>query len=286
MEKYYRFAGVDLTVDLPENSMYDNERLLAAFRVEAVFDPEVFRFELTEAVDPPHGENLVSYPGLHVYRDGACTMRYFGTLAQNLQHAYIRIEEYGKQHHVQICTTNHSGVVHVKTVLNSLDVAHLVTRAGGVIFHSSYIEYDGKAILFTAPSGTGKSTQAELWRSLRGARIINGDRSAIRFEDGVLCAMGIPFAGSSTYCENRTLPLAAIVYLAQAPETTIRKVRGAEAFRRIWEGCTVNTWDRTDVDLASETVMKIASSVPVYYLACTPDESAVIALEQFLREKV
>ena len=282
MQKYYRFAGVDLVVDLPKDSMYDDERLLAAFRAETVSDPEVFRFELTETVDPPRGENLASYPGLHVYRDGECTMRYFGTLEQSLQNAYVRIEEREKQHDVQVCCKNLTSKVHVKTVLNALDVAHLVTRAGGVIFHSSYIEYDGKAILFTAPSGTGKSTQAELWRSLRGARIINGDRSAIRFVNGVPCAMGVPFAGSSEYCENRTLPRVAIVYLAQAPETTIRKVRGAEAFRRIWEGCTVNTWDRADVDRASETVMKIVSSVPVYYLACTPDESAVIALEQFL----
>ena len=141
---------------------------------------------------------------------------------------------------------------------------------------------DGKAILFTAPSETGKSTQADLWHRLRGAAIHNGDRSAVRWQDGRAYACGVPFAGSSQICENVTLPLAAIVYLRQAPETTIRRLRGAESFRCLWEGCSVNTWDRADVDRISETVLQVLTAVPVFELACTPDESAILALEGVL----
>ena len=78
------------------------------------------------------------------------------------------------------------------------------------------------------------------------------------------------------------VPLTAVVYLKQAPQTTIRRLRGAEAFRRVWEGVSVNVWDKNDVSMVMETVSRVIESVPVWHLACTPDESAVIALEQQL----
>ena len=80
------------------------------------------------------------------------------------------------------------------------------------------------------------------------------------------------------------LPLEAIVYLGQAPVTTIRRMRGYEAFSRIWEGVSVNTWDKTDMELVSHVVQRIAQQVPVFHMPCTPDESAVDVLEQELKK--
>jgi hypothetical protein len=169
-------------------------------------------------------------------------------------------------------------------VLNAIGAEHLIARAGGFIFHCAYIDIGGKAVLFTAPSGTGKSTQADLWQKYRNADIINGDRAAVRICDGVPTACGIPFAGSSQYCKNRDLPIAAIVYLSQAPENTLRSMKGYEAFLRIWEGVSVNTWDKTDLELVSAAVQTLAAQVPVFHLSCTPDESAVLTLEAALRK--
>jgi hypothetical protein len=115
--------------------------------------------------------------------------------------------------------------------------------------------------------------------------VINGDRSAVRLVDGEVCACGIPFAGSSNICKNITLPLGAIVYLKQAPRNQIRRLRGAEAFRKVWEGCSVNTWDKADVAAVSETVQQVVCAVPVYELACTADEQAVKILEEALRQE-
>ena len=101
--------------------------------------------------------------------------------------------------------------------------------------------------------------------------------------DGQLFARGIPFSGSSTYCKNKTLPLAAIVYLGQAPVTTISRMKGYQAFARVWEGVSANTWDKDDMEKISAIVEKVADNIPVYYMPCTPDESAVIALEKTMK---
>ena len=150
------------------------------------------------------------------------------------------------------------------------------------MFHSAYIEWQGRAILFTAPSGTGKSTQADLWCRHQGAGLINGDRAIVRLDGDTVLACGVPFCGSSGVTKNVSLPLAAIVYLTQAPENRVTVLAGFEAFRRVWEGCNVNVWNREELSAASEYVLEALSRVPVYRLDCRPEPAAVDALRQVL----
>ena len=276
MKKYYSFAGIELEIDIPDQWMYEDDGHLAGFCVESVNDPYVFYFGIADAFLPPKGVCIANTGALRAYGDGT---RYIGSVEQSWENAYAQILCDGRQRRALLKHSSFPNRIGAKTVLNCMAAEHLIAENGGFILHSSFIAHNGRAILFTAPSGTGKSTQADLWQQLRDAKICNGDRCAVRCTEDGRFACGIPFAGSSEYCENVTLPLAAVVYLKQAPQTEIRRLRGAEAFRRIWEGVSVNTWDREDVALVSDTVTKVLSQVPVFELACTPDESAILALE-------
>lgn len=286
MIRYYEFAGVPVGIVCPEDLLYKQEHRLAPFAVERRAEAHMFRFLRTEALTAPEGLCLAVLPNYRVYESSVGQVRYVGAVQESWKPAYLRVSHRERDYEVQLLAGQFPGRVGVHTVLTALGAEHLVVRAGGVILHASYIVHDGRAILFTAPSETGKSTQAELWRTLRGARIVNGDRVAIRMENGAAVACGIPFAGSSQYCENVTAPLAAIVCLGQAPETRISPLRGYQAFRRIWEGCSVNTWDQTDVEMAAGLLQRVLDQVPVFRLDCTPDESAVIALENLLKGQV
>lgn len=285
MKKLYKIAGIEFEISIPEAHCYDDERMMAEFLEKETKAPHKFQFEIVDELYEPKGEFKVDQPGLKVYTSDNMQQRYIGAVEQGWEKAYIRAVHNKKEHRIQVKRDECRDHIGVKTVLNSLGMEHLVLEQKGIILHASFIEHQGKAILFTAPSETGKSTQADLWVEHRNAEIINGDRAVIKLIDGKPYACGIPFAGSSNYCKNRTLPLAAIVYLGQAPETTIKKLRGIAGFKRIWEGCTVNTWNQEDVNSALDIVSEIISKVPVYHLECTPDESAVIALERKLKEK-
>lgn len=282
MDRYYSFAGVELQVTIPDEMKYVDERRLAEFSVAVVRDPDVYSFQRISELSPPRGVFLTQQHDMVIYRDENSMLCYVGAGQGDWSKSYLRAQHEGKKHQIQLKDSIHGLIIGTKTILDAVMAEHLIARNNGFIFHCSYIDIGGKAILFTAPSETGKSTQADLWHELRGAEIINGDRAAVRMIDGVATAEGIPFAGSSQYCLNRSLPIAAIVYLGQAPVTTIRKMRGYEAFSKIWEGVSVNTWDRTDVELVSNAVKQVVETVPVYHMPCTPDESAVIALENAL----
>jgi hypothetical protein len=282
MEKYYRFAGVELAIKIPEHFVYEEHPFLENFRAITVQDPYRFVFEEVDAVVPPAGRPVTSLMGVHIYRNDGVESRCFFDPADSRETYYMRTVGAGKEYRVETVPVQK---LTMETVLRCLATEHLIAQTGGVVFHCAYIQWQGKAILFTAPSGTGKSTQAELWKKYRCAKIVNGDRAAIRVVDGTVTAQGLPFAGSSEYCRNKSFPICAIVYLAQARETTIRQLRGYEAFSKIWEGVTVNSWNAEDVARVSQLVQETAQKIPVFYLACTPDETAVNALNEAIREQ-
>ena len=284
MKNHYHFAGLDICIDIPDDRMYQDERWLGNYKATGSENAHTFSFELVDELSPPKGACVHHDPGMVVYKDGDNQTRYIGSVQQSWANGYLRAEHCGKNHRIQLLRSQYLNRVGVHTVMNGLAAEHLIARNGGYVFHCSYIELNGRAVLFTAPSGTGKSTQADLWNYYRGTKIINGDRAAIRIADDRVVVDGIPFAGSSQYCENRSLPLEAIVYLAQAPQTSVKRLRGYAAFKHVWEGVSVNTWDPEDMALVSEAVKKTVEQIPVFYLACSPDESAVCALEQALSE--
>lgn len=281
-ERIYSIAGVHLRVTGPERWMYQKEGGLAPFAVTGGWDHSL-EFEVVDQLSAPEGECVHRDPGKQIYVHGDTQLRYEGAVEKHLECAYVRIARQGNTSYVQVKRESiPCGITH-KLVMNCMEAEHLLTVVGGFLLHASCIRRNGKAILFTAPSGTGKSTQADLWCKLRGAELINGDRAAVFPCYGNVEVRGIPFCGSSGVAKNETLPLEAIVYLSQAPSTTITRLSGAKAFRRVWEGCSVNVWNKTDMEQCSQSVLDTVSVIPVYHLACTPDETAVSALEEVLK---
>ncbi len=153
-----------------------------------------------------------------------------------------------------------------------------------MVLHSCHIQMDGRAILFTAPSGTGKSTQGNLWVQQRGAEVINGDRTAIRKVNGQWMAYGLPFCGTSGIHRNHEEPIRAIVVLRQYPENRPCVLSGRMAFSAVYSELTVNAWNRGFVESATEWTMELISEVPVYGFLCTKETEAVDVLEQFIAQ--
>ncbi len=151
------------------------------------------------------------------------------------------------------------------------------------VLHASYVDIGGEAVLFTGPSGMGKSTQADLWVKHAEAEIINGDRALLRKHDGKWNAFGYPSCGTSGISLNRTLPLRAIVVLSKAPENRIEELPAAHKIRALLSAIEQYPWDRNEFDMALGIASEIASQVPVLNLRCTPDKDAVEVLKHYLK---
>ena len=165
-------------------------------------------------------------------------------------------------------------------IFNRIGAEQLLLQHNRLMLHASFIKYKEKAILFSAPSGTGKSTQAELWRRTMSAEIINGDRAAVGFKDEEWTAWGMPYAGTSGIYRNESAPIHAIVVLRQAKKNRICRLSDIDAVRYLYPEVTIHQWDAKYVEKVTDLLTKHISVVPVFLLECLPDESAVLVLQE------
>ena len=153
---------------------------------------------------------------------------------------------------------------------------------GGLILHCAYIEYHGKGILFSAPSGVGKSTQAALWEKYRNSVTVNGDRALLRKKEGKWLACAWPVCGSSQICKRVDVSVHAIVMLCQGKKNSVMRLSPIEAFRQLYPQVTVNQWNPEFVQAAINGIEDLILQVPVWQLTCDISEEAVQCLENVL----
>ncbi len=144
----------------------------------------------------------------------------------------------------------------------------------GLLLHSSCVEYEGKAYLFSAKSGTGKSTHTHLWLEyLPGARIINDDKPAIRCIDGVYYAYGTPWSGKTDESVNIGVPIAGIAFLERG-ENSIKRIPGILALKLFMEQ-TVRSVKKDTMEKTLDLLGDILTNIPIYRLSCDMTEEAV-----------
>jgi len=146
----------------------------------------------------------------------------------------------------------------------------------GMLLHASAVMLDGWAYLFSAPSGTGKSTHTTLWRKVFGedkALILNDDKPALRFEDGRFYAYGTPWSGKTDMNINQRVPLAGICMLGRGEHNVIEPYTGAEAVHALLEQ-TIRPKNMTKTVKLLELVDKLFENVPVWKMKCNMDPEA------------
>lgn len=151
---------------------------------------------------------------------------------------------------------------------------------GALLMHASAVCLNDKAIVFTASSGVGKTTQAELWQKYRNATVINGDKVFLTKESEKIVAWGSPWNGSSPYAENIGAETAAIIVLEQAEENSIRKLQGMEMLEKLLPHVFFPNWDANCERAVLGLLDELLARTDVYLLCCCPDEDAVALVEK------
>ena len=137
--------------------------------------------------------------------------------------------------------------------------------------HAAVVSCGGKGYLFLGPSGTGKSTHAQLWlEHIEGTELVNDDNPVVR--DGVV--YGSPWSGKTPCYRNVSVPIGGIVMLSQAPYNKIRRLSGIEAYVDLAESVGGKIWDSRIAEGLHQAENKLASTVPMWHLECLPDEAA------------
>ncbi len=176
------------------------------------------------------------------------------------------------------------GVIqNVDMVLQLFPFRHLLFIHHGIILHSSRVVVNGKAILFSAPSQTGKSTQANLWEHYAGAEIVSNDRSIIRQKNDDFYTYGYPIDGSDPIYDNSRIPLGTIVILSQGSENHVERLSVLPAIQNVLEQTVNNPWDDNG-SVVRDFWLNLVERYPIYHLTCRPDKEAVMCLKERLEK--
>lgn len=136
------------------------------------------------------------------------------------------------------------------------------------VFHGAAVEYGGNAYLFTAPSGTGKTTHINLWRKYLGDKvgIINGDKPIVKVAQASI-VYGTPWAGKEGLHRNVSAPLKAICILKQAKTNRISLLHAKEAVNHLMRQVYL-PHNTISLSKTLQLLGEVLEKTPVYLLEC------------------
>lgn len=150
-----------------------------------------------------------------------------------------------------------------------------ILRHNGILLHSSAVVKDHQAYLFSAPSGTGKSTHTSLWLEyFKDAYILNDDKPAILLIDNKLYAAGTPFSGKCDLSRNEIVPLQGICFIERSDTNWIKPISKKQAIFEILNQTERIPYEQ-DMELILNLVAKIVDHTNIYKMGCNISYDAV-----------
>ena len=176
------------------------------------------------------------------------------------------------------------GVLALNPELKSYDLAQYMgtgayfsrelLKFDGSYLHASAVILNGKAYLFSANSGTGKSTHTEKWCRLFGAKYLNDDKPALRRVDGVWFAYGTPWSGKHDLSSPEGVPLGGIAFLKRGQENTIKPMAAGDAVKYFMSQSLWQLGDSASMEKQLSLVDDILRRIPIWELTCRNDDAA------------
>ena len=164
-------------------------------------------------------------------------------------------------------------------LLSQYVMAYIAKENNAIFMHGSSLVYKNKGIIFTAKSGTGKSTHSRLWQKYEDSLVLNDDKNLIKIKDDKLYLYPSFWSGKHRLDNNIISTLDAIVFLYQSKENVIRKLSKKEAFKLLLTQISSLNYD--NLDLWNNITDKLLN-LPCYYLGCNMEKEAYLTLKNQL----
>lgn len=168
--------------------------------------------------------------------------------------------------------------------LGNYIISNKIIYHRGFVIHASSVSCSGKGIAFTAPSGTGKSTHAAMWKRYYNASILNDDCPIIKIENSNVATIhGTPWSGAGNKAMQSSSPLSMIVILEQSDRNSIRDLTTEEAIPLLLPRIFLPYQNPALMDLVLPNIERVVKTVPKYHLKCRANREATELVYQCLK---
>ncbi len=274
---FYRIGGISFQIE--DYFHEDMKKVMEPYRIEALENPDMKFVIHTECRDmtAPEGTLVAEVNGRSWFTmpDGGCA--FIDEAAPGIILNKIVCSKHFKNIEAWFCPfdifdmpADHRPFYMIHEVFK-----HALLELDGAIVHSSSLAYQGKGLIFSASSGTGKSTHTGLWQKYApGTEIVNDDMPIVRFHDGTPYIYGSPWSGKNLINTNITVPLSAVVFLERGEKNELLEADKNDAVFRL-----VTAMRKPIIpefaEKSLEFIGKLVETLPLYRLRCTISEEAV-----------
>ncbi len=286
MSLFYKLGGLTIKTD----DFFDDfaRHHLSFYQIDEVPEPDINFIIHTgcKKIEPPKGKLIAEVNSRQWFLmpdGGYAFVDYIRAITDDIlnliicSHDFRRVEAWFCPADVLALSNDQRPYNMIQEVLR-----YALLPANGTIIHASSLAYEGKGLLFSAPSGTGKSTHTRLWREFApGTQIVNDDMPIVRMQSGVPYIYGAPWSGKGSLHNNISVPLSAMVFIERSATCELLPMDKMEAVWQLFEAI------RKPVipDLAEKNlniIGEIVENLPIYRLRCDMSETAVKTAMQAL----
>lgn len=275
MTNYFSIAGIKIKL---EGSLYDYVLYrLRDYAVNYIKVPDVtITYREEENIKIPEC-TLVKKDRFRMFCENEEEYVNYDILKENDYSALMRIKKDFKEINLYLKDVEDLGGASLSVRLFNMIgevVKQLVIKNRGLSVHSSSISYKDNGIIFSAPSGTGKSTHTRLWqKNYEGTKIINDDMPVLRVIDGKFHLCGVPWSGKTERNINENVPLKAVVFLERGEKNEIEEISVAESVFLLLKQTTMPPYKELAKEVMNN-VKNLVENIPFYRLKCTISDEA------------
>ncbi|MBE7021943.1 MAG: hypothetical protein E7414_01830 [Ruminococcaceae bacterium] len=288
MSLFYRIAGLTIECEdcLDAESVYQ----LSFYKVEPVAEPDIrftFHFGCT-GLQAPEGTLLAEVNKRYWYRRSGGGYAFFEQ-ADEISPEILNLMVASAGFRTVEAWFCPPELLHILGPdkrpyhLISEVLKYALLYVEGFIIHASSLAYQNQGVLFSAPSGTGKSTHTTLWKHFMPETVIvNDDMPIVRIMDGVPQLCGAPWSGKSSIHTNVCVPLRAIVFLERGEVCSLIPMDPMEAVWRMYDAVRQPVMPEL-AEACLGLIGELMKTVPVYLLRCDISKKAVETAMQVIR---
>ncbi len=274
--RYFKIGGIVIGYYGPESLLHPS---LLTFSCDETSAGQFWRIEAPAPCPLPIGEVLVRTNEIEVCQSqSSYNISHFP--ASGLIQTQLSLD--GTQARFYCAPPYHD--ILAEKLFHAFRLAYLVYAQTQGIFalHSSSILYKGRAWLFSAASGTGKSTHARLWQELYKTPVLNGDLNLIHIHNSMPIVSGLPWCGTSGIYTPGDFPLGGITLLKQHTQNNLQTLNKSERQLMVMQRFTSPTWTEEMLDANLDFAGRLTDLIPVNRFLCTKEPSAAQRMKLFL----
>ncbi len=275
--KKYNIAGIHLAIHhLFDDYLKDNIEAYEISEHEKI--DYTIECQLIHPIIEPQGQNIIS-KSAYIYRDSKKMIVY----NKKGQHIKQMIEYFHDESKITILIdpTLHPRPAEAEYIMLSMVFMEIAMKHRFISIHGAAIKFQEEAIIFSAPSQTGKSTHASYWDQMFSIEWINDDKPLIRYENDGFTVYGSPFSGKSKRNKNIHCPLRTIIFLKQGKTNHLSSLTDKEIFEELMINIMRPTEEK-DWHLIIDDLNQLIKKVPIYRYEATHNNEAARILKSYL----